>query len=79
MDSEKKYVISIDQGSTSTRSVIYDLNLNLISSSQIKLEEIYPENGWVELEPYKIIESVIKTINNAILDSGINIKNIPIL
>ncbi|MBK89647.1 MAG: glycerol kinase [Chloroflexi bacterium] len=76
MDSEKKYVISIDQGSTSTRSVIYDLNLNLISSSQIKLEEIYPENGWVELEPYKIIESVIKTINNAILDSGINIKNI---
>ena len=76
MANGKKYVISIDQGSTSTRSVIYDTNLNLISSSQIKLDEIYPENGWVELNPNKIIESVIKSTNNVIHDSGISLSDL---
>ena len=52
-----KYVISIDQGSTSTRAVIYDKNLNIVSSSQIKLEEIYPQDGWVELNPEQITKS----------------------
>ena len=76
MVSEKKYVISIDQGSTSTRSIVYDMDLNLISSSQIKLEEIYPKNGWVEIDPNKIIESVEETIKNAVKKADIKTEDI---
>ena len=76
MVSEKKYVISIDQGSTSTRSIVYDMDLNLISSSQIKLEEIYPKNGWVEIDPNKIIESVKETIKNAVKKADIKTEDI---
>ena len=76
MVSEKKYVISIDQGSTSTRSIVYDMDLNLISSSQIKLEEIYPKNGWVEIDPNKIIESVEGTIKNAVKKADIRTEDI---
>ncbi|MBP05534.1 MAG: glycerol kinase [Chloroflexi bacterium] len=71
-----KYVISIDQGSTSTRAVIYDKNLNIVSSSQIKLEEIYPQDGWVELNPEQITKSVIKSTKNALNDSNINTNDV---
>ena len=71
-----KYVISIDQGSTSTRAVIYDKNLNIVSSSQIKLEEIYPQDGWVELNPEQITKSVIKSTKNALNNSNINTNDV---
>lgn len=76
MNHKKKYVIAIDQGSTSTKSVVYDNNLNLIASSQIRLEEIYPSDGWVELDPIKIITSITKTINEALLKSKAELENI---
>ena len=55
MKNKKKYVISIDQGSTSTKSIIYDDKLNSIASSQSKLDEIYPKDGLVELDPNQLI------------------------
>ena len=74
MKNKKKYVISIDQGSTSTKSIIYDDKLNFIASSQSKLDEIYPKEGWVELDPNQIINSVLYTIKDVVEKSEIDKK-----
>ena len=72
MKNKKKYVISIDQGSTSTKSIIYDDKLNSIASSQTKLDEIYPKEGWVEIDPNQIIKSVLYTIKDVVEKSEID-------
>ena len=76
MKNKKKYIIAIDQGSTSTKSIIYDNELNSIASSQVKLDEIYPNDGWVELDPIKIIESVTKTVTSALIKSNVHLDEI---
>ncbi|MEC7837823.1 MAG: FGGY family carbohydrate kinase [Chloroflexota bacterium] len=76
MKNKKKYVIAIDQGTTSTKSVIYDNELKPKSSSQIKIDEIYPKDGWVEVDPVKIIESVTKTVASALIKSKVSLDEI---
>ncbi|NCG34956.1 MAG: glycerol kinase [Dehalococcoidales bacterium] len=76
MKNKKTYVLSIDQGSTSTRAVIYDENLNLISNAYIKTREIYPQYGWVEQNPNEIIDSVKKTIFRSIKEANLKIETI---
>ncbi|NLD30849.1 MAG: hypothetical protein GX662_01115, partial [Trichococcus flocculiformis] len=44
---EKKYIMSIDQGTTSTRAIIWDKKGTIISASQRELLQYYPEPGWV--------------------------------
>ena len=58
-----KNFLSIDQGTTSSRSIIFDANLNLVTDAQEEYDLTYPEDGWVELEPKKIIETVTNTLN----------------
>ena len=45
-----KNFLSIDQGTTSSRSIIFDANLNLVTDAQEEYDLTYPEDGWVELE-----------------------------
>lgn len=73
---KKEYILTIDQGTTSTRAIIFDKYSNIISSSQIEIEIICPENGWVEQNPEEIYESVVTTIKNAIRKAKINISDI---
>lgn len=72
----REYILTIDQGTTSTRAIIFDKYSNMISSSQIEIEIICPENGWVEQNPEEIYESVVTTIKNAIRQAKINISDI---
>ena len=67
-----KNFLSIDQGTTSSRSIIFDANLNLVTDAQEEYDLTYPEDGWVELEPKKIIETVTNTLNKVVsVDLGI--------
>ena len=50
----KKYVAAIDQGTTSTRCMIFDQEGNPVSSSQMEHEQIYPQPGWVEHDAMEI-------------------------
>ena len=52
------YLLAIDQGTTSTRCAIYDEELNIIKSEQKEYPLIYPYDGWVEVDPNKLLESV---------------------
>ena len=61
-----KYILAIDQGTTSSRAIVFDENQNIISESQKEYELQYPNNGWVEADPDKILNSVKETINNVL-------------
>ncbi|KAK1269022.1 Glycerol kinase [Acorus gramineus] len=56
--SEEIFIGSIDQGTTSTRFIIYDKDAKPIGSHQIEFTQHYPEAGWVEHDPMEILESV---------------------
>ena len=69
--------LAIDQGTTSTRAILFDEFLNVVKSYSEILDTSFPNSGWVEQEPLKILQSVKNTINKtASIDIvGIGITN----
>ena len=59
-------LIAIDQGTTSTRTVAFDKDLNIIHSEQKEYSLIYPNDGWVEIAPEELMSSVYATIDPVI-------------
>ena len=72
----KKYIMALDEGTTSTRSILFDLNGNVLASAQKEFRQIYPKPGWVEHEPTEIYASQLATMTEAIAISGVNIEDI---
>ena len=72
----KKYVLSIDQGTTSSRAIIFDEKAKAVASSQMELSLITPHSGWVEQNPFEIWETVYAVIKDVINDSPINLCDI---
>ena len=72
----KKYILTIDQGTTSTRSILFDNKANIISISQMEIEQICPNDGWVEHNPSEIWIKTHQTIENVLKQSGISAKEI---
>ena len=66
------FLLAIDQGTTSTRCVIYDEELNIVKSEQKEYPLLYPVDGWVEVDPNKLLESVYDTLD-PMLDSSFHI------
>ncbi|KAK2741056.1 Glycerol kinase [Myotisia sp. PD_48] len=62
------FVGSIDQGTTSTRFLIFDQEGDIVASHQLEFKQIYPHPGWHEHDPNEIIESVTKCIDGAVVD-----------
>ena len=71
MPHKKKYIIALDQGTTSSRAVIFDNNSNIIAVSQKEFKQIYPKPGWVEHNPMEIYASQYSVMIEAIAQSGI--------
>ena len=63
-------ILTIDQGTTSSRSIIFDQNANIQATAQEEYPLIFPEDGWVEIDPEHIYRTVVTTLNNLDL-SGI--------
>lgn len=61
-----KYVIAIDQGTTSSRAIIFDHTGNIVSSGQKEHEQIMPKAGWVEHDPNEIWNNTREVIGNAL-------------
>ncbi|GAB1856923.1 glycerol kinase GlpK [Flavobacteriaceae bacterium MHTCC 0001] len=72
----KKYVIAFDQGTTSTRTIVFDLKGNIVSMSQKELNQYYPQSGWVEHDPVEIYNDQLETFNKAISNADINPEDI---
>jgi len=60
-----KYILAIDQGTSSSRTVIYDHATQIVASAQKEFAQIYPHPGWVEHDPEAIWESVTAVTRNA--------------
>ena len=58
-----KYILSVDQGTTSSRAIIFDENQKVIAESQREYELSYPKDGWVEANPRTILDTVKEVIN----------------
>ena len=68
---EQKYIMSIDQGTTSSRAIIYDKNGRNVGSSQKEFTQFFPNDGWVEHNANEIWNSVQSVIAGAFIESGI--------
>ncbi|KAL0425122.1 UNVERIFIED_CONTAM: Glycerol kinase [Sesamum radiatum] len=66
MAGEQALIGSIDQGTTSTRFIIYDRSARPLASHQVEFTQFYPQSGWVEHDPIEILESVRECIAKAI-------------
>ncbi|HEY5731099.1 MAG TPA: glycerol kinase GlpK, partial [Anaerolineales bacterium] len=71
-----KYVAAIDQGTTSTRFMIFDHGGNMIAVHQKEHQQIYPKPGWVEHDPLEILERTREVMNGALEKSGCNVHDI---
>lgn len=69
--SEEKYIMSIDQGTTSSRAIIVNHDGEIIASHQAEFPQIYPKAGWVEHDANKIWNNVQSVIAGAFIDGGL--------
>jgi len=72
----KKYILSIDAGTTSSRAILFDKKGNQISISQFEFNQFFPKESWVEHDPIEIWETQLKAIKNVINESKINVDEI---
>lgn len=68
----KKYILALDEGTTSARSVLFDRKCNIICSSQHEFAQYYPYPGWVEQNPMEIYANQYATLTECIAKSGIS-------
>ena len=71
MAKKSTYVLSIDQGTTSSRGVIFDKNYEIVSIGQKEFRQFFPDSGWVEHDPEEIWMSTLESCRSALKESKI--------
>ncbi|GGG67801.1 glycerol kinase GlpK [Corynebacterium pelargi] len=66
-----KYVAAIDQGTTSTRCIIFDHEANQVAVGQYEHEQHYPQKGWVEHDPMEIWDNTRRAVGRALAESDV--------
>lgn len=64
--SQRELIMSLDQGTTSSRAIVFDKKANIISSAQLEFPQHYPQNGWVEHDPEDIWNSTLAVAKKAL-------------
>ena len=72
----KKYILALDEGTTSARAILFDKNSNIISMAQHEIPQIYPKAGWVEQDPMDIYANQYSALTECIAKSGISPEDI---
>ncbi|MEI8154945.1 MAG: glycerol kinase GlpK [Hyphomicrobiales bacterium] len=72
----RTHLIAIDQGTTSTRAMVFDAQLAPVAMAQQELRQIYPSPGWVEHDPEEIWAAVVGTVREAMAKAGLAAKDI---
>ena len=70
------YILSLDQGTTSSRSLVFDKQGNIVSQAQKEFRQYYPQPGWVEHDANEIWSTQFGTMAEAVAKAGINMKQI---
>lgn len=69
-----KYILALDQGTTSSRAIVFDEQQNMVQSAQREFPQIYPSSGWVEHDPEEIWNSQFTVLQEAV--RGIDLTKI---
>jgi glycerol kinase len=65
------HILAIDQGTTSSRAIIFNSSLEIIASAQEEFEQFFPQSGWVEHDPNEIWSTTLNTCKKALENSGL--------
>ncbi|MBM7050791.1 MULTISPECIES: glycerol kinase GlpK [unclassified Rothia (in: high G+C Gram-positive bacteria)] len=68
----KKYILSIDQGTTSSRAILFNKQGEIVSVGQHEHEQIFPKAGWVEHDPAEIWTNIRKSVGEALTKAEVN-------
>ncbi len=71
-----KYILTLDQGTTSSRAILFDHGQNMLAAAQKELNQIYPREGWVEHDPVEIWSSQYAVMMEVLAQSGIDPQDI---
>ena len=71
-----KYLLALDQGTTSSRAIVFDTKGNTVSMAQLEYPQIYPKEGWVEHNPLNICSSQTAVMKDAVARAGLGFKDI---
>lgn len=72
----KKYILSMDQGTTSSRCIIYDKKGSMVSTAQKEFRQYYPKESWVEHDANEIWQTQMTVAHEAMLKAGVTYQNI---
>ncbi|MBC7716013.1 MAG: glycerol kinase, partial [Pseudorhodobacter sp.] len=67
----KKYLVALDQGTSSSRSIVFDAHGHVVAMAQREFRQIFPQPGWVEHDPRELWSSQLATAQEALAKSGI--------
>ncbi len=73
---KEKYILSLDQGTTSSRAIIFDHKGNICALAQKEIKQIFPQTGWVEHDPVEIWSTQLAVASEAIAKFGIHADDI---
>ena len=66
-----QFVLALDQGTTSSRAIVFDADANIVASAQREFRQIYPESGWVEHDPEDLLASQFGAAAEAMAAAGL--------
>ena len=68
-----KFVLALDQGTTSSRAILFDEQQNIVEMAQREFTQYYPKQGWVEHDPMEIYSSQYGVMMEVIAKSGVDV------
>src|SRR5215469_3142288 len=74
METDTPFILAIDQGTTSTRAILFDAEAKPVASHAVELRQIYPANGWVEHDPQEIWSAALACCRVAL--KGVSAKEV---
>lgn len=71
-----KYIVALDQGTTSSRAIVFDHDQNMVAVGQKEFKQIYPHPGWVEHDPMEIWATQYGVLREALIKAGITMADV---
>lgn len=71
-----KFILAIDQGTTSSRAIVFDKDRKIVGVGQKEFTQHFPQDGWVEHDPEEIWDSVVWSVKKALKDAKVEAKDV---
>ena len=71
-----KYILALDQGTTSSRAIVFNKQGQIMGKAQQEFPQIYPQSGWVEHDPHDILGSQVGVIVEALIRANVSVSDV---